>query len=305
MAELLDKLREYADLDEDEIFNFLKRTGLGSDDEEVIDDNHMDEELDDLEKDLIDAMEFVGASLKNLAPSLRKRAKELASELILKFIQGSFTGMHSLPTYKSRPLGNTNTIFDIDLERTIDDRMDNPLGDYRLWVYERDSYSHPVVLLLDTSYSMSGLKLIMAGLTVGILAQLVPVRDLAIVGFHKYTYFIKRFEDEISPHNLINRIMNIVPRGGTNLTNALIKGGELIFSDYHSAKLLMLSDSDVNMGNNPILAAAKVPKLDLLLFPHGNEWLARRLVSETRNGRLFKLRKLQDVNTTLREIFSL
>ena len=79
-----------------------------------------EDRLDNLDQDLLDSLDVMGRSLSELAPELKKRALDMASKLILQFIQGGVNGIHPLPTYQSSTIRDNENIVDLDLERTLD-----------------------------------------------------------------------------------------------------------------------------------------------------------------------------------------
>lgn len=150
---------------------------------------------------------------------------------------------------------------------------------------------------------MTGFKLVMAGTVTATLARLVPMPDLCIIGFSKHPYDVKRFDEDIAPYHLIARVLKLTPRGYTNIAQALKVGRKLITDFPFDSKLILLSDSEPTSGPNPFVEASKLPSLDILLFPGGNEWVAKRLTLEARKGKLLKLSKLSLIPQALQTIF--
>jgi len=151
---------------------------------------------------------------------------------------------------------------------------------------------------------MTGTKLMIAGTVAATLARLVPVADLCIVGFSKRPYDIKRFDEDISPYHLVSRVLKLTPRGYTNLSGALARGRQLMTDFPYNSQLILLSDAEPTTGKNPFVEASKLTTLDLLLFPGGNEWVAKRLTQEARNGRLRKISKISLIPQVLESLFS-
>jgi len=280
--------------------------GEESDEEEEDEDwtDEDEEKLDNLGTNLLNNIELIGKSIWDNSPEFRDKTREIATELLLKFTQGSYGDSRKLPIYKSQP-HKDGEFFDLDVDSTVDNYLDNLDQGIVPWTYRKITTSNPVILLIDTSFSMNGEKIMIAGLCVSILSRLIPSKDLTIMGFANEPFFIKKYSDEISPHHLITRILRLTPRGYTNLANAIKKGSELVFPHYHHSKLILLTDADPTTGKNPIPEASKLPILDLLLFPRGNEWLGKRLVFEVPNGKLYKINKISDVVNSINKIFKL
>ena len=255
------------------------------------------------ENSLFTNFDIIGKALWDSNPEFRENARKIATKLIIEFIEGSFGSTHSLPTYVSRPFvdGDLN---DLDIEGTLERILENPNQQIIPLIFERRTSKNPVVIMLDTSLSMNGQKLLYAGLCVAILSRLIPSTDLVVMGFDKEVYRIKNLNEEISSYHLINRLFNLKPRGSTNLSEALKFGGKLIFENPHSSKLILLTDADPSSGSNPITEASKLPTLDILLFPDGNEWLANQLIKEATEGNLYPMASLKDVAIALQLLFS-
>ncbi len=249
-------------------------------------------------------IELIGKAFWELEPHLREKARDFASRLILQFSQSTFGDTHKHSTYVSKPLSGSENFLELDVESTIEAKIDNPLVPPIPWSYQRQTYRTPVVLLIDTSFSMTGFKLVMAGTVAATLARIVPMPDLCIIGFSKRPYDVKRFDEDIAPYHLIARVLNLTPRGYTNIAQALKVGRQLIADFPFDSKLILLSDAEPTSGPNPFVEASKLPSLDILLFPGGNEWVAKRLTLEVRKGKLLKLSKISLIPMALQTIFS-
>jgi hypothetical protein len=299
----LKELRELSRIDDDDLEEFMDLHSLGEGEE---DDDDLDQEwLDPDGNNVLLNFDMIGKTFWDKSQEIRNQVRELATKLILKFVEGSLGNTHTLPIYKSKPLKDNSEMFEIDIEATIEAQIDHPGEQIQPWSYERQMARNPVVLLVDTSLSMNGEKLLIAGITVATLARLIPTKDLCVLGFAQETYFVKQFHEEISPYHLVSRIFQLVPRGSTNLTEAMRKGAEMIFPYERVSKLIMLTDAEPTSGKNPIPEAAKLPMLDLLLFPGGNAWLARKLILEVASGNLYTLERVEDVPGVIKKVFKL
>ncbi len=238
--------------DDLEDFVWIDLKGKSDDDVEEIDQSIFDFG----ENTLFTNFDVIGKAMWDNNPEFRENAREIATKLILEFIEGSFGKTHSLPTYVSRPFihGDLNDIY---IEGTLERILESPNQQIVPLIFERRTSKYPVIVMLDTSLSMNGTKLLYAGLCVAILSRLIPSGDLAVMGFDKEVYPIKNLDEEVSSYHLISRLFELKPRGGTNLAEALKFGGKLIFQSPHSSKLIMLTDADPSTGNNPITEASK------------------------------------------------
>lgn len=297
----MDELRGLTRIDDDDLDEFI-RIDL---------DNNTDEESDEIdqtkfnfgENAIFTNFNIIGKALWDENPDFRNNAREIATKLIIEFIEGSMGKTYSLPIYVSKPIGNGD-LNDLDIEGTLENLLENPGLPVVPLVFERQTSRNPIIIMLDTSLSMNGTKLLYAGLSIAILSRLIPSSDLSVLGFDEHVYPIKNLEEEISSYHLINRLFQLKPKGGTNLSEALITGGKLIFEYPGSSKLIMMTDADPSTGGNPIPEASKLPTLDILLFPDGNEWLANKLIKESMKGYVYPLNSFQDVLIALQLLFS-
>lgn len=295
------ELKGLARIDDDDLVDFIELHALGKGDEE---DSELNQDWLDLDSNNVIAnFEMIGKTFWDESQNIRDKVRDLAAQLIIKFVEGTFGATHALPTYVSRPIKKDSEFFELDIDATLEAQIDHPGQKVQPWTFQRRTARNPVVLLVDTSLSMNGEKLLIAGITVATLARLIPSSDLVIIGFAKNVYFIKQFHEELSPYHLVSRIFKLVPKGPTNLAEAINKGAELIFPFNKIGRLILLSDAEPTFGKNPIPEASKLPTLDLLLFPGGNAWLAKKLVLEVVEGKLYVLDRIEDVPNALQKMF--
>lgn len=250
-----------------------------------------------------DQINLLGKNLDQHTKFFFEKSRDFAAKLVLNFIQGKLGDVHDLAQYQSRKLRDCENFFDIDIDSTIENFLDDPRT-ITPWVFERKKSRNPVVLLVDTSYSMNGEKLLIAALAVGTLAKLVDNKDLSIISFNDKITMVKKFEDNLSGISLLNRVLSFTPQGYTDLFRGLEFGGRLVAPFLPYSRLIVLTDADPTRGKNPLTAAGKLYQLDVLLFPMGNKWLGEQLSSEAQYGQTINLERPEDVPDALKEIFS-
>ncbi|MHA2503647.1 MAG: vWA domain-containing protein [Candidatus Kariarchaeaceae archaeon] len=281
-------LDNYYDLEDDDLFN------LDEIDLDALDDGDEIPSILDIE--------MVGKTFWKNLTEFGDKTREIATEIILKFVQGTLGGEHALPTYVSVPM-KSGDLIDMDIDATLEAHIEHPLGEMVPWGFERRTSRNPVLLVLDTSYSMNGQKLTIAGIVVGVLAHLLPSTDLAVIGFNKEPYMIKRFDEAISKYYMIHRIMSIKPRGGTNLADAIRHSAQMIFPYHPHGRVIMLTDADPTSGKNPIPEASKLHTFDLLLFPDGNEFVAQKLCFEAHSAEYYRIKGYPQIQGIIKSIF--
>lgn len=305
MEELLEELRQLKrfDDDDDELLQLvrisLEESVKGSESEEL-----SEEEIDALLQNPFAQLDLIGRGLTNQSKEFQEQTREFAAKLIMKFLEGSMGKTHDLPIYKSVKVNTSEEMFEIDVESTVERYLDHPYEELQPWTFSRKKSRNPVVLLIDTSFSMNGQKLLIAAMVVATLGKLIPANDLCIVKFANKPEFVKQFEEDVMGHSLLMRILQLRPRGYTDLQQALAFGNRLVNPYVPHSKLILLSDADPTMGKNPLPEAGKIQQLDVLLFPHGNRWLGQRLAKEALRGNVQQLNKVNDVPEVLKLIFN-
>ncbi len=287
-------------LDEDSSLLAMLRQTNGNEDE---DDETLARRLEQSQYGNVAAIladiNLLGRAFWELEPDVRNKTRFFAAQLIVQFLEGAMGTARKLPTYVSRPIRDTDGFLELDVESTLEAKIDNIGGITHPWVYERRTASNPVILLIDTSLSMNGTKLMMAGTVAATLAWLVPMQDLSIVGFAHELTDVKRFDEELSVHSLVSRVLRLAPRGYTDIAAAINRGRQLSGEFEPHARIILLSDAEPTSGKNPILAARRLKKLDVLLFPGGNDWLGKRLAKEADQGTFTELKNTDDIPKVL------
>lgn len=157
---------------------------------------------------------------------------------------------------------------DLDVEATVDNLLGKPHpepGD--LIVRRRVDRRHQVVLLVDTSLSMAGEKMALAAVSAAVLGLKLRPGDLAVVLFADVARVILRFGEEVSPEELVGRMLTVACGGGTNIADALRLGhAELRRGRDPGRSGLLVTDGVCTCGADPLAAAARFGRLHVLLM---------------------------------------
>ncbi len=300
MKQLLEDIKKMGFLNkEEEEFRILS---IYDDYEEEKDSKNVISLEDEFSTGIFDEIDLVGKRMDGSSKIFFEKSRDFAAKLILNFIQGRLGEVHSLPQYRSRSIKEGQELFEIDIDSTLEHHLDDPTMTVP-WVFERRKSRNPVVLLVDTSYSMNGEKLLMAALAVATLAKLVDPKDLAIVSFNDEVLVVKGFRDDVSGLSLLHKVLSLRPRGYTDLSKALDFGGRLVSPFVPYCRLIVMTDADPTRGKNPLTVAASLHQLDVLLFPMGNKWLGKRLSEEAHYGKTIELHRPEEVPEALKKIF--
>ncbi|MCB9777971.1 MAG: VWA domain-containing protein [Alphaproteobacteria bacterium] len=120
-----------------------------------------------------------------------------------------------------------------------------------------------MVAILDMSLSMTGPKVALTALAAAILR--LRLDRLAVVHFDTRAHTLVRVGEDVSPRELVRRILEVPAQGYTNIESGLQRAlGELRRSHRRERVGILMSDGVANMGGNPIPWAARYPALHVV-----------------------------------------
>ena len=196
---------------------------------------------------------------------------------------------------------------EVDLDRTIEVLAERPLpDDTDIIVRERARVRRCVILAVDVSGSMRGERVRNAAATVGALAAVLRDHQLAVLAFWSDAAMVLRLGNRVAPSALLDDLLAIPARGLTNVAFPLdVARRELAAARSRDQRVLLLTDAVHNAGPDPRTAAARLPRLDVLLDVTGEHDLAlgQELAAAGR-GRLRRITGHRDVAPALMDLFS-
>jgi Mg-chelatase subunit ChlD len=196
---------------------------------------------------------------------------------------------------------------DIDLDATIDRLVEHPVPeDDDIVVRERIRTRRSVVLVVDTSGSMRGERVRTAAATVGALVAELTRDDFAVVAFWSDAAVLAHFGQRVSAGKVIDTLLRTPAHGLTNIWFPLeVARRELPRLPGRDCRVLLLSDCVHNAGPDPRTAAARLPRLDVLVDASGEQDLdlARDLARAGR-GRLVQTHDYHDVAPAISDLFA-
>jgi Mg-chelatase subunit ChlD len=235
----------------------------------------------------------------------RQRAREIAARLAVPRPRRDIHARRGIGELESVPYRAVAD--EIDLDRTLDVLAGNPVPeDDDIIVRERERTRRSVVLVVDVSGSMKGERVRTAAATVGALAGELHRDRLAVVAFWSDAAVLVRLGEPVSPLRVLDLLLRVPTRGLTNVAFALqVAGRQLAGVLPRDARVLLLSDCVHNAGPDPRLAAARLPRLDVLLDTSGevDVDLGRDLARLGR-GRLRLVSNHRDVARALSSVFA-
>jgi MoxR-like ATPase/Mg-chelatase subunit ChlD len=157
---------------------------------------------------------------------------------------------------------------ELDVEATVENLIGKPHpepGD--LIVQRRVDRRHQVVLMVDTSLSMAGERMALAAVAAAVLALKLRPGDLAVVSFADGARVVSRFGEELTPAELVRRMLAVPCGGGTDIASGLEAGhAELQRGRDPGRSGLLVSDGVYTSGADPLPPAARFGPLHVLLM---------------------------------------
>ena len=235
----------------------------------------------------------------------RARARQIARRLAVPRPPAERRPRRGVGELVSRPWSGGSD--ELDLERTLEAVAGEPFPEETdVVVRERVRQRRSVVLVVDVSGSMKGERVRTAAATVGALAGELGRDDLAVVAFWSDAAVLVRRGEQVAPLAVLDLLLRVPTQGLTNVSFALETAGrQLAGVPPRDARVLLLSDCVHNAGPDPRLAAARLPRLDVLLDTSGEQDvdLGRDLARAGR-GRCRLVRDHRDVPAALAAVFA-
>ncbi len=239
-------------------------------------------------------------------PAVRAAARRIAARLSVPRPRHDLSARRGAGDLASLPYRGGSD--DIDLDRTLEVLAERPIPEEEdIVVRERVRTRRSVVLAVDLSGSMRGERVRTAAATVAALAGELSRDDLGVIAFWSDAAVLLHLGQRVRPLALLDQLLEQPARGLTNVAFPLqLALRELARVPARDARLVLLSDCVHNAGPDPRDAAARLPRLDVLLDISGENDvpLARDLARAGRGrGRLTRVRTHRDVAPALSRIF--
>jgi Mg-chelatase subunit ChlD len=210
-----------------------------------------------------------------LKPEIKALSVKIASRLIIKVArQIADTGYRSghLKLIKGFADGT-----EIELDRSLENYIEEPiLGILENIVsYTRQKERKAFVVMLDHSYSMKGMKVVLAAITAASIAQHFK-RNYAVLAFSNRVTVLKALEDKTGPETVLERLFALELQGDTDMKLVLEEGLKQV-SKFERKMGLILTDGAWNQGGDPLEVAARYDKLSVIGFPPAKHEKIRQL----------------------------
>ena len=144
------------------------------------------------------AENFSASSCAIRDPALRAFARRLATRAVLRKAWNVVGPVRSA-TRPMREILSEPFRGELDEELTIENIMGKEFPDPEDWIaVRREAPRRQIVLMMDTSLSMSGRNLALASVAAAVLAFKVKPEDLAVVAFENQAHSLSRLYDRTS-----------------------------------------------------------------------------------------------------------
>ena len=210
-----------------------------------------------------------------LKPDIRALAVKIANRLIINIAkQIADTGYRSGKLKLMQGITDGN---EIELDRSLENYMESPeVGILENVVsYVRQPEKIAFLVMLDSSYSMRGMKIILAAVTAASIAQHFK-QDYVVLAFNDIVSVLKRIDDSTGPDRVLERLFALEMKGATNIRSALEAGLHEV-GKFERKTGLILTDGAWNRGGDPLEVAAKFDKLNVIGFPPAKNEKIRQL----------------------------
>jgi Mg-chelatase subunit ChlD len=156
---------------------------------------------------------------------------------------------------------------ELDEETTLENLLGKEFPEPDDWVTaRREARRTQVVLMMDTSLSMSGKNLALAAVAAAVCAFSVKSEDLAVVAFETSASVLTRLGERDTAALVVERLLSQAARGFTNISEGLAKGRrELLRARTPRRVGLLITDGVYTAGVDPVPEAARFPRLFVLL----------------------------------------
>jgi Mg-chelatase subunit ChlD len=194
---------------------------------------------------------------------------------------------------------------ELDVEATIENIVGKPYPEPADWIVRRRvDRRHQVVLMIDTSLSMSGENMAVAATAAAVLALKLRPEDLSVVVFEDKARTVTRLDLADPAEEVVRRMLDQPVRGYTNIEAALELGAaELERGRNPRRSGLLITDGVVTSGGDPRPLAHRFPHLVVMLTEDYkmNPELCRELADAGR-GDVFPVRTFRDLPARLLDV---
>jgi Mg-chelatase subunit ChlD len=158
-----------------------------------------------------------------------------------------------------------------------------------------------IALVMDCSLSMTGEKIALLAVAVAVVALTIESKRLSLMGFDSKIKWIKRFDEDLSPEQIIEKVLELPAGGFTNMELALNETLLMLKKcNKKNVNVILIGDGRYTEGRDPTYLAKNFKNLHVLKL--GKDQSGRGLLLDLikfGNGQMFEARKIQDLPKTM------
>ncbi|RLE81433.1 MAG: hypothetical protein DRJ52_04210 [Thermoprotei archaeon] len=230
----------------------------------------------------------------------REIARKIGTYLVIRFAEQCTLGMRGFTRTSS-----WSDFSDLDVESTVEKILEKPGVDYDTFVfYSKKRRGKAYALIIDRSFSMSGLRLFLAAL---IAASLVyaerEVDDFSVLAFNTKIDLLKNFDEKLLAETLIDSILSLTACGYTDIHKALTEAYNLLNSRGYEPKAILVTDAEWTAGENPLKAAKLYKTLHVVAVP--SKWIGfGEALARLGGGKFVLIRSVDEIADKLSLLLS-
>lgn len=211
------------------------------------------------------AEQFHEAQHRIPSPELRAKAAEIAAKAILLKASRVLGASHKSAKSRREPYSSPGR-GELALEETLENLVGKPVPEARdVIVAIRECKRVSAVLMVDTSLSMTGKNIALAGVAAAVLAGKLEPEDYALVLFESSATVAKPMNQRLHLRRVVTKILEVPALGYTNIEDALTCGlAELARGRQRERFGIIITDGKYTAGGDPLPLAARFPRLFVL-----------------------------------------
>ena len=251
------------------------------------------------EKKLLENLRFLGLrGLDTLAKTYfflpydsREIARKIGTYLIVCFAEQLTLGKKGLIR-----TNRWSAFSDLDVESTVEKILEKPGVDYDTFVFfSKKRHRRAYALIIDRSFSMSGLRLFLAALVAASLVYAErEVDDFSVLAFNTKVNLLKNFDEKVPAETLVDSILSLTACGYTDIHKALTEAYTLLTARGYEPKAILITDAEWTAGDNPLKAAKLYKTLHVVAVP--SKWIGfGEALARLGGGKFVLIRSINEI----------
>lgn len=183
---------------------------------------------------------------------------------------------------------------DIALIETLEQATNSPeLRAEDVIIESREEKPLDLVMMIDTSLSMTGRKIALCAVGAAVLAFRLRAKAFAIVAFGSTAQVLKPLGASLTPQETIERILEAPVLGYTNIATGLQRGSSELRKGRAPLKAgILLTDGSFTEGPDPQTAAGGFRRLEILMtLDHNMDRECCRRMAHAGHGHITEVRR--------------